>query len=217
MALPQALRSRVPGRVRDHSRLRAITLAVGLIPPRALHTPGEAELLRRLAAGARCVVEIGVYEGSSAWLFCDALTPDAELHLVDPFAGEVRPGQYATPAATRLAVWRRARHGPRICWHIARSQDVGRRWRGPAPDLVFIDGDHSSDACREDWEVWHPHVRVGGTVAFHDARLGLPGGMGDPGPTAVVGELFSAPQPPAGWRVADEVDTTVVVRRVGAD
>jgi hypothetical protein len=113
-----------------------------------------------------------------------------------------------------LAVRRRARGaGPIIRWHIARSQDVGRDWRGPSVDLVFIDGDHSPQACRADWDVWHPHVRPGGAVAFHDARLGSPGGAGSPGPTAVIAELFGGERAPDGWRVVSEVDTLVVVRR----
>jgi MMP 1-O-methyltransferase len=221
MALPKAIRSRMPGWMRDNPGLRAITLASGLIPPRPMHTAAEAELLGRLATGARCVVEIGVYEGSSAFVFCDALTPVAQLHLIDPFVDEsgwaLRPGWHATPTATRLAVRRRVRSGgPNICWHIARSQDVGREWRGPAIDLVFIDGDHSPQGCREDWEVWHPHVRPGGAVAFHDARLGSRDGTGSPGPTSVVAELFREAGSPDGWRLAEEVDTLVLVRRSGA-
>jgi len=78
---------------------------------------------------------------------------------------------------------------------------------------VFVDGDHSSQGCREDWDVWHPHVRSGGVVAFHDARLGAAGGTGSPGPTSVVNEVFCAQDPPDGWQLADEVDTLVVVRR----
>ena len=50
-------------------------------------------------------------------------------------------------------------------------------------------------------------------MAFHDARLEQPGGTGSPGPTGVVDELFRSPGPPAGWCLADEVDTLVVVRR----
>ena len=65
----------------------------------------------------------------------------------------------------------------------------------------------------EDWDVWHPHVRPGGAVAFHDARIEQPDGTGSPGPTAVVDELFRSPEPPVGWSLADEVDTLVVVRR----
>lgn len=217
MPLPKALRTRTPDRIRDHPGLRAVALAAGLVPPRTMHSAGEAQLLGRLATGARCVVEIGVYEGSSAAVFCAAMRAPAELHLIDPFFDEsgwsMRPGWHGTPSATKLAVRRQVpRGGPRVRWHVARSQDVGRSWRGPEADLVFIDGDHSPGGCREDWDVWHPHVRRGGHVAFHDARLDKPDGDGSPGPTSVVDELFRAGSP-GGWRLAHEVDTLVVVKR----
>ena len=217
MPLPSALRSRTPDAIRNHSELRAVALAAGLIPPRPMHTGAEGDLLRRYAAGATCVVEIGVYEGSSAVVFCDVLGPDAELHLIDPFTDEsgwaMRAGWHGTPFATRLAVRRHARGGPRIRWHVARSQEVGRTWTGPSPSLVFIDGDHSPEGCGEDWEVWHPQVRVGGAVAFHDARHGRAGGTGSsPGPTRVVDELRD--RTPDGWRIGAEVDSLVVFERV---
>jgi hypothetical protein len=104
-----------------------------------------------------------------------------------------------------------------VFWYRARSQDVGRAWNGRAVDLVFIDGDHSAEACREDWDVWHGHVARDGAVAFHDARLGRPDGDGSPGPTAVVDELFrrNANGAPGDWAISDEVDSMVVVRRTG--
>ncbi|MCW3066193.1 MAG: class SAM-dependent methyltransferase, partial [Solirubrobacterales bacterium] len=108
--LPQSLRSLVPARVRDHPRLRALALGAGLIPPRTMHSLGEADALRRLAAGARTVVEIGVFEGSSAAVLARALPEDGELHLVDPFADPsgwaLRPEAQADPRAARLAVRR---------------------------------------------------------------------------------------------------------------
>jgi predicted O-methyltransferase YrrM len=216
--LPQSIRGRVPDRVRDAPALRAVALAGGLIPPRPMHSEAEARTLARLCTGARRVVELGVYEGSSAVMFCRALDRGAELHLIDPFVDEsgaaLPPGWSSTPTAARLAVWRAAwRGGPRIRWHIARSQDVGRRWAGGPVDLVFIDGDHSLEGCREDWEAWNGHVVPGGAVAFHDARLGRPGGSGGPGPTRVVDELFRGLRLPKGWMLAGEVDTLVVVRR----
>lgn len=217
MPLPQALRSVTPARVRDHPGIRAVALASGLIPPRPMHSAAEGALLRRLAQGAGRVVELGVYEGSSAVVFADVLGPEAELHLVDPFTDEsgwaMRAGWHGVPFASKRAVARRAgREGPRIFWHVARSQDVGRSWADGDVDVVFIDGDHSPQGCREDWEVWHPHVRCGGAVAFHDARDGQPGGWGSPGPTSVVNDLFRE-RPPAGWSLEAEVDTVVVVRR----
>jgi predicted O-methyltransferase YrrM len=216
MPLPSALRSRTPAAIKNHPELRAVALAAGLIPPRPMHSGAEADLLRRYAAGARCVVEIGVYEGSSAVVFCGVLGPEAQLHLIDPFTDEsgwaMRAGWHGTPFATRLAVRRHGRGGPGIRWHVARSQDVGRAWAASPPDLVFIDGDHSPEGCGEDWEVWHPQVRAGGAVAFHDARYGRHGGTGSsPGPTQVVDELRGAM--PSGWRIAAEVDTLVVLER----
>jgi MMP 1-O-methyltransferase len=218
MPLPQSIRAAVPDGVRDQPKLRAAALALGLIPPRPMHSQAEAAVLARLAGQAARVVELGVYEGSSAVMFCHAMAPGAELHLVDPYVDEsgwaLPPNWSTIPTAARMAVRRVARHdGPTTRWHIARSQDVGRGWSGGEVDLVFIDGDHSPEGCREDWDVWHPHVRLGGAVAFHDARHERPAGSGSPGPTAVVDELFRSPAPPAGWTLADEVDTLVVVRR----
>lgn len=219
--LPKAFRARVPDRVRHGRRVRGIALASGLIPPRQLHSDAEAALIARLAAHARRVVEIGVYEGSSALVLCSALPANAELHLIDPFVDEsgwaLPRGWRPTPFATRLVVRRAAASGgPSIHWHIARSQDVGRTWTGGPVDLVFIDGDHSPDACREDWEVWSPHVPTGGRVVFHDARAGKPGGDGSLGPTAVVDEILRGANPLTQWQLDEELETVVVVQRVAA-
>ena len=41
--------------------LRAGAVALGLIPPRTMHSPQDAQVLLGAARGARRVVEIGVY------------------------------------------------------------------------------------------------------------------------------------------------------------
>jgi predicted O-methyltransferase YrrM len=216
MPLPPALRRLAPAPLRDSPRLRGIALGAGLIPPRPMHTEGEAELLRRLAATAARVVEIGVYEGSSAVALCAVLTPDAELHLVDPFGHHptaLPQGWGATERASRRVVARAARReGPRVVWHVELSEQTARGWSAPV-DLVFVDGDHAEAATRLDWELWHGHVTPGGHLLFHDAREGKPEGRGLPGPTRVVDELFRGAQPAAGWAIAAEVDRTVAVRK----
>jgi predicted O-methyltransferase YrrM len=214
--LVAAVRRRAPDRIRHDPRLRSAAVAAGLIPPRTLHFPEEAALLERLAAGARRAVEIGVYEGASAARLARSLPAGAELHLIDPFGPQptaLRAGQRGTAWASRRVVARAARgRSVRCVWHVAYSQDVGRRWELPI-DLLFIDGDHSEGGTREDWVQFSRHVQVGGHVAFHDARANVEG-MGLPGPTAVVAELFG-PEGTAtdSWSVVDEVRHTVVVRR----
>jgi predicted O-methyltransferase YrrM len=196
-----------------------------------MHSAEDARVLLDAARGARRVVEIGVYEGSSAVLLCAALGPGAELHLIDPFGRcpDALPGGWAASEwATRRVVARASRQrgagAPRVRWHIALSHEVAACWFDEV-DLVFIDGDHSEAACELDWSCWHQFVPVGGRIVFHDARADRPDGRGLPGPTAVVGRHFRArgqsrsDQPgrerdQASWELLAEADRTVAVRRV---
>src|ERR1700755_249089 len=136
MALPKAIRRFTPDRVRDDPRLRAIAVGPAVIPPRTMHSAGEAALLAGLARGRRRVVEIGVFEGSSAIVLCDVLDPGAELHLIYPFGHQpsaLREGAAATEWATRRVVERAAKRasGPVLHWHVDFSARVAERWRLP--------------------------------------------------------------------------------------
>jgi predicted O-methyltransferase YrrM len=181
-----------------------------------MHSAAESQLLRLLARGAGRVVEIGVYEAASAVVLCDALGAHAELHLIDPFGhhpSALPRGWGATEWASRRVVARAARRGrgPRVVWHVQLSEQAVAGWSEPI-DLVFVDGDHSEEACQLDWDRWHPFVSPGGHVLFHDARDGAPGGRGLPGPTAVVDRLFRGDSALLGWEIVAEVDRTVAVR-----
>lgn len=207
--LPKVVRRSVPDSVRHSPRMRALALRAGLIPPRTMHSRAESALLRELAEGRRRAVEIGVYEGASALVLLDALPTDAELHVIEPFGKGMDWWEPADERAVKALLRRasRRRGGPKVCWHVATSEAAASGW-DLGLDLVFIDGDHSEAACRLDWELWHRFVEPGGVVAFHDAR------GGDPGPTGVVERLFGeAGEGPPGWRVCDERDTIVAVRR----
>jgi predicted O-methyltransferase YrrM len=215
MPLPKALRRLTPERLRDDPRIRAVAVGTGVIPPRTMHSADEAALLSELARGRRRVVEIGVYEGSSAVVLCDVLEPGAELHLVDPFGPHpdaLREGHAATEWATRRVVERAARRsdGPTVRFHVDFSASVAERWTLPV-DLVFIDGDHSEIGVHKDWDMWHRFVVEGGHVLFHDARESQPGGRGLGGPTAVVDRLFRGPRALPDWEITAEADRSVAV------
>jgi predicted O-methyltransferase YrrM len=40
--------------------------------------------------------------------------------------------------------------------------------KGQGVDFLFIDGDHTYEGVRKDFEMYFPFVRKGGIVAFHD-------------------------------------------------
>ncbi|HEY2535979.1 MAG TPA: class I SAM-dependent methyltransferase [Solirubrobacteraceae bacterium] len=220
--LPVRLRRLTPDRLRDDVRLRALAVGTGLIPPRTMHSAEDASVLLNAARDARRVVEIGVYEGSSAVALCQRLSAGAELHLVDPFGRHpdaLPSGWGATEWATRRAVARACRRrgsdAPIVRWHACLSGELALRWQDEV-DLVFIDGDHSESGCEIDWSRWHRFVAPGGHVVFHDARADRAGGRGLPGPTAVVDRHFRTASGVPGWEISAEADRTVAVRRVDA-
>jgi predicted O-methyltransferase YrrM len=53
------------------------------------------------------------------------------------------------------------------------SEDAAHGWSRPI-DLLFIDGDHSYEGVKRDWELFIPHVRPFGIVLFHDTMWDLP-------------------------------------------
>ena len=67
---------------------------------------------------------------------------------------------------------------------------------GEPLDFLFIDGDHSYDGVRQDYESYAPLVRPGGLIGFHDIAE-PPGG----GPViAADGTLLLVGDVPAFWR-----------------
>ena len=219
--LPQQVRSRAPARVRDDVRLRALGVGLGLIPPRTMHSADDARVLLDAARGARRVVEIGVYEGSSALQLLRTLGPQAHLHLIDPFGRhpDALAPEGGGPASVRHAACSTAPRGawgrpPRTCTGTLRCRTMSRLSWTAEVDLVFIDGDHSEAGCETDWLDWSPLVAAGGHVVFHDARADQPGGRGLPGPTAVVARRLREDSPRA-VEIVDEADRTVAVRRNG--
>ena len=146
------------------------------------------------------------------------------LHLIDPFVDSrgLAAGWRGTAWATRRVVDRAVRAGAagrRCAGTSSAARTTGRRWSAPV-DLVFIDGDHSLETCRLDWELFSRGSPPGGVVVFHDARQGKPGGEGlpgdggVPGPTLTVDELFRGRTRSRAGGSAPSCTRTVAVERV---
>jgi predicted O-methyltransferase YrrM len=183
---------------------------LGLRPVLAQHTAEEHALLERWAKGRSSIVEIGVAEGVSAIALRENMDADGTLYLIDPFHLSRFPLLNFTKRAAHRAV-----HGSRrgrIVWIEQFSFDAVRGWKQPI-DLLLIDGDHSENGVRRDWEQWSPFVVPGGIVIFHDARL-FEAGWTSPnyGPVRLVDELFRT-QNTSDWNVMEEMHSILVVER----
>jgi len=184
---------------------------LGLRPIFAQHTQAEHDALLRWGAGRRSVVEIGVAEGASACALRKVMSPQGDLCLIDPFHLTRLRQMNSTKRAAHAAVKRFGTSHVR--WIEQFSSEAVRNWNSQI-DLLFIDGDHREEAVLQDWANWSPFVVLAGVAIFHDARL-FAGGWPKPedGPVRAVNRLFRN-APVKGWRIVDELDSLVVVKRL---
>jgi predicted O-methyltransferase YrrM len=149
----------------------------------------EAALLYRLARDVQegPVAEIGRFKGGSTFIFASALPQGIELWSYD-FHVALRPDMPGERLDEELrAALDRYALAAKVHLLVADS-----RTADPPPgalELLFIDGDHSYDGARADFERWSAFVRPGGHVLFHDAVD--TGGYGNhyPGVARAVAEI----------------------------
>lgn len=142
--------------------------------------------LMEIVAGldAKSVCEIGSYNGGTLFLFARVCRPDVKILSVDLKYG---PG-------FRQAFLRFALPGQEIrCLegdsHSAAARDrAAAYFGGEKIDFLFIDGDHSYDGVKADFELFSPMVRPGGVVAFHDINPDF-NARGKPNGGAISGEV----------------------------
>ena len=116
-----------------------------------------------LAAKPEHVLEVGVYGGGSFALWCylssgkkigiDSGSIGGPIHQrIDDF--RARFGD--------VSVIRRDSHDPNT------KEQIVAMLNGEQLDFLFIDGDHTVEGVKLDYEMYAPLVRKGGWIAFHD-------------------------------------------------
>jgi len=186
------------------NRRRSLYAYLGLRPAYAEHSVADEALLRRLARSARVIVEIGSAEGTSALAMRQEMPADASLWCVDPYVSRIRGFSPRERVAHRVVA---GSSNGTVTWVKAFSAEVGRRWTGPAVELLFVDGDHSFEGVAADWEAWSPHLADDAVVVFDDA-IGAAQGWG---PSRLLHEHVLVGG--SGWRLAETGDRYAVVTR----
>ncbi len=132
----------------------------------------SAYLLYGLAKALKpkVAVEIGSARGKSACYVGQALKENGggKLFAIDP---HTRTNWNDENSVDTLDEMRRNIRSFRLEKQIEiireTSERAAGRWMLPI-DLLFIDGDHSYEGVKRDWELFSPHVSSFGIVIFHD-------------------------------------------------
>lgn len=128
---------------------------------------GLAELFQEL--NFKKGAEIGVYQGEYSEALCKS-NPNATLYSIDPWKPHSEYTAFLKKetfeSAYKMAKKRLSKHN---CIMIRKkSLDAVKDFKDESLDFVYIDGDHSFEACTNDISQWSKKVKMGGIIAGHD-------------------------------------------------
>jgi cephalosporin hydroxylase len=142
------------------SRLLQFTRCTVMFP--AQHREEFLPFLELLASDPpSTLLEIGTSRGGTFFMMCQVADADARLATLD----------LHLPTDVRVETF--ARSGQHVTGIEGNSTDPEIRTRVDALfpeglDVLFIDGDHSYEGVKSDFELYRSLVRPGGLVVFHD-------------------------------------------------
>ena len=184
--------------------------SLGLAKAETQTSEAERAALARHATGRKRLVEIGVWHGVTTKVLLGAMAADGILYAVDPYP-KGRFGFSAQRAIARRELARLA--NGRVQWQRLTGVAAARAYpasSGAPVDFIFIDGDHSYEGLRGDWETWNPLVGPGSIIALHDSRSSAERQIDDAGSVRFTLEVIL---PDRRFELVEVVDTLTVLRR----
>jgi predicted O-methyltransferase YrrM len=140
----------------------------------ALQKPQElSELLWLVEELApQTVLEIGTYAGGTLYCLCRLAQPDATIVSIDKPMGRFG-GHYTDERAEEMQMlFPREQQALKLIQDDSQLPSTLERLEGILDgrklDLLFIDGDHTYEGVKSDFEMYSPLVREGGMIVFHD-------------------------------------------------
>lgn len=118
------------------------------------------------------VLEIGTANGGTLYTWCQYLDDAAKIVSIDI------PGRIFSPGypGRKMDVFRTFANGQELAfvWENSHLDATYERVRdnilanGESVDFLFIDGDHTYEGVKQDFEMYRRLVADGGIIAFHD-------------------------------------------------
>ncbi len=140
------------------------------------HLPFAFWLVKALRPNT--LVELGTHSGNSYFGFCQAMAafvPGGRAYAVDTWVGDEHAGNYGEDVFAGVSTFNQEHFGQfstllRATFDDARAYFPQGQAEGQI-DLLHIDGMHSYEAVRHDFEAWQDALSSRGVVVFHDTNV----------------------------------------------
>jgi hypothetical protein len=133
------------------------------------HIPFAATLVREIKP--KLIVELGTHTGNSYFTFCQAVQENkysALCYAVDTWQGEAHAGLYDESIFQKVDSYNKENYADFSYLLRTTFDAAAKQFSDNSIDLLHIDGLHTYEAVKSDYETWLPKVRNGGIILFHD-------------------------------------------------
>ncbi|PWU08265.1 MAG: hypothetical protein C5B51_08055 [Terriglobia bacterium] len=136
------------------------------------HIPFASDLVAALEP--RVLVELGTLFGESYFAFCQAIREreiPCSAYAVDTWCGDQHTGHYGPDVFEDVDQFNQAQYGSFSSLLRMYFDEAVQRFPDESIDLLHIDGYHTYEAVRHDFETWLPKLRPGAIVLLHDVAV----------------------------------------------
>ena len=121
------------------------------------------------------LVELGSYKGTSSLAFMQGVKDSAlstDLYFVDCWEGEEQTGFYTEDVYTQF-INLADKYFKNLKVHPLKMyfDEALKQFKDKSVDVLHIDGLHTYDAVKHDYDTWAPKVKDNGVILFHDIKV----------------------------------------------
>jgi hypothetical protein len=136
------------------------------------HLPFAAWVIQEVSP--KIFVELGTHYGHSYFSFCQSVSEaglSTKCYAVDTWQGDEHAGRYNDDIFNKVNAYHQERYAEFSRLLRMTFDDAVAYFSDESIELLHIDGLHTYEAVRHDFDTWLPKLAAGAIIIFHDINV----------------------------------------------